>query len=372
MKAALRLALALFVLAFPGLSFALAGTFPDQGAAYAACQADWSGATADTTLPYPMWHSSHSGNKQCVRDGTKNRYICMVVMKTSGYYSYGMSCEKAMGAPTDNRYYVWPAGTDCSTRETETGWAVDNDPATSDDRCNNGCMMTVSLDLNTQAHRWDPTGSVCTNGDLQPPAPDADSDGAPDDEDAFPDNPNESQDTDGDGIGDNADSAPDDADNGADDGTGDESDNQAGGGGTCQAPPSCSGDGIACASLFQQWRTRCAIEGLSNQLGNGDGGGTGNGDGEGEGDDAAEYNGPDADEDPQGANRGTLGLGTNRIDESGFWSSRACPTLPVIPLGIFGSFDPNSLAWFCDFVTIVRGVLILLGAFIALRILMGD
>ena len=40
------------------------------------------------------------------------------------------------------------------------------------------------------------------------PAFDKDGDGVPDDDDAFPEDPDESVDTDGDGVGDNADLAP--------------------------------------------------------------------------------------------------------------------------------------------------------------------
>lgn len=41
------------------------------------------------------------------------------------------------------------------------------------------------------------------------------------------------------------------------------SDDNAGGGQTCGAPPFCSGDVIACAVLNQSWATRCAVEHLS-------------------------------------------------------------------------------------------------------------
>ena len=57
---------------------------------------------------------------------------------------------------------------------------------------------------------------------------DADGDGVPDDQDAFPNDPNESVDTDGDGVGDNGDAFPNDANESADtdgDDTGDNGDN---------------------------------------------------------------------------------------------------------------------------------------------------
>jgi uncharacterized repeat protein (TIGR03806 family) len=60
-----------------------------------------------------------------------------------------------------------------------------------------------------------------------PPDPDSDDDGVPDDEDAFPDDPDESSDADGDGTGDNADAFPNDPDETTDtdgDGIGDNAD----------------------------------------------------------------------------------------------------------------------------------------------------
>ncbi len=36
----------------------------------------------------------------------------------------------------------------------------------------------------------------------------------------------------------------------------------AGGGASCDVAPTCEGDAIACATLYQQWETRCAVEGL--------------------------------------------------------------------------------------------------------------
>jgi len=51
--------------------------------------------------------------------------------------------------------------------------------------------------------------------------PDADGDGIPDDEDAFPNNPSESADSDGDGVGDNSDNAPNTSNPGQEDADGD-------------------------------------------------------------------------------------------------------------------------------------------------------
>ncbi|PZP59144.1 MAG: hypothetical protein DI597_16950 [Pseudoxanthomonas spadix] len=108
---------------------------------------------------------------------------------------------------------------------------------------------------------------MCIPSDATPPPKvDSDGDGVPDDEDAFPNDPTETKDSDGDGIGDNADTAPNDPNNGKDEGEGDEKDNTASGGGDCRAPPSCSGDGIACNTNFQMWSARCAVERLGGTV----------------------------------------------------------------------------------------------------------
>lgn len=129
--------------------------------------------------------------------------------------------------------------------------------------CSDGCQYIVS----GPPLGWSPSGSICSVGPTSPKPvadPDSDGDGVTDTHDEFPDDPGETTDSDGDGVGDNGDSAPDDPANGGDtpgdeDGD-DEGDNAASGGGTCGAPPQCTGDGIACNQLFQQWKTRCAVE----------------------------------------------------------------------------------------------------------------
>ncbi|PPU13577.1 hypothetical protein XarjCFBP1022_00220 [Xanthomonas arboricola] len=123
--------------------------------------------------------------------------------------------------------------------------------------CYTGCLYAYS----PTDSGFLPTGSICTpDPDNPDPVLDTDGDGVPDDKDAFPNDPNESKDTDGDGIGDNADTAPEDPTNGDDKGEGDEKDNTSSGGGDCKFPPQCTGDGIACNTLFQAWKTRCAVE----------------------------------------------------------------------------------------------------------------
>lgn len=138
--------------------------------------------------------------------------------------------------------------------------------------CHQGCKYGKYSDpeIGTYYSTFNTTAGsgygLCTSADTPEPQPDGDGDGVIDSEDAFPNDPNEWADSDGDGIGDNADIAPNDPTNGGDDGQGHEGDNEASGGGTCDQPPACKGDGIGCNTNFQTWKTRCAAEGLGAKV----------------------------------------------------------------------------------------------------------
>lgn len=362
--------------------------YPDQGTAFAAC-------SADRTAKAPSYYPWQQG--PCVQEGTLNH------------------------AGHQDRFVVWrntqstnvvfqgsyPVEATCDTRDTVVNeWLVDNNPEASNDVCDLGCMMTYSFVVGAGGelqNTWSPSGSTCTDSDAPPPISDSDGDGVPDNEDAFPNDPNESADTDGDGIGDNGDHSPGDETDGADDGEGDESDNQASGGGDCKTPPTCKGDGIACASLKQQWHTRCLVEGHGQKVVNGDcsselelkctgltvqqcydlayqkkqacaeGGEGGDdqpewtkvvGDGSGTGGE---------DPDPESVVREGIGLNPeNLLDDGGFWASSGnCPTLGTLNLPLYGTFNLDQFDFLCDLLAAIRAFLLLLGAFMALRILMG-
>lgn len=69
-------------------------------------------------------------------------------------------------------------------------------------------------------------------------------------------------DVDGDGIANGDDLTP----NGESaEATGEEEESSASGGGSCGSRPSCKGDAIACAILYQNWKTRCEVEKLNSQ-----------------------------------------------------------------------------------------------------------
>lgn len=243
--------------------------------------------------------------------------------------------------------------------------------------CDNGCMMSPIFNANNGTTQWEPTGTTCTVDPDNQPILDSDSDGTPDDDDAYPTDPDESADSDGDGVGDNNDHSPDDPDDGADDGTGDETDNTASGGGTCAAAPSCSGDGIACATLFQQWKARCSIDDMSKKvvgklgelIAATNGNGTGDGDDEGPSYDSPNTTGAEGASPGDTDIVGTKNIGLDMLDDSG-WIAKTCPDLPTFDMGSWGSYTPEIPGW-CDLLETIGGIIMLISALIALRILVA-
>jgi hypothetical protein len=216
----------------------------------------------------------------------------------SGSVQVRYNCQGDVQA-SSNAYAVASYTTNnCALEDyTHTNWAPPSVGETDPKRCYEGCVYEPFAPTSGfPSGGWANNGDRCTVG--EPPIIDTDGDGTPDVDDAFPNDSGETTDSDGDGIGDNADVAPNDPNNGQDgsqppapppdpgdcggagqppcERPGDESDNVSTGGGTCDAPPACSGDGIQCNQLFQQWKMRCAAEGLLAQGEDGDGDGDGN------------------------------------------------------------------------------------------------
>ena len=311
-------------------------TCDDEGEAYAKAQ----------SIPIEWCASSYNRNEEVIKHETSDRYI-----KRYQYWGCGQA-----GFWFTAGYANWTGDT-CDMRESQSGWLVDDDPETSDLVCDNGCMMDPSFEIDVDGSYQNvfyPTGDVCTDADIPPPQPDADGDGVADADDAFPDDPDESADTDGDGTGDNEDFSPEDPTDGEDDGTGDETDNQSNGGGTCAAPPTCSGDGIQCNQLFQLWQIRCS-------------GAAGGDDDEGDDYDSPPTSGDETatPEDLQVLSSKEIGPGL--FDDSG-WLSRSCPPIPTFELGPLGSYTPNINGW-CELIEAIGGLIMMLAALIALRIM---
>lgn len=168
-------------------------------------------------------------------------------------------------------------------------------------------------------------------------------------------------DYDGDGIPDESDAAPGDPTNGADEGEGDESDNAASGGGTCQAAPTCTGDGIACATLYQQWKTRCAIEALAR-----DGIPGGTGDDETGTFDPNTAAAQGSDPHPSLSDVIETGDGAEMVaslDDSGFGLGRSCPALalPTFELGGVAMAPPWETL--CTWLSLLASMIVLVGYF---------
>lgn len=198
--------------------------------------------------------------------------------------------------------------------------------------------------------------------------------------------PNGNQPTPGDGSGPGA---------GGSNGNGDKgegSGNSASGGGNCQTPPATSGDPILGMIATQTWATRCAAEKgnsakVTGDIGNCDAGFSVEGDsvqanqlraqraqlcagrpGEGQGSGSNPHEGA---EDVDGPGKWSWKFDKDLIDTSGFGGG-SCPQLGTIDFGRFGAVSLDGTTWWCSLISAMRTVMLLLGMFIAFRIVFGD
>lgn len=152
-------------------------------------------------------------------------------------------------------------------------------------------------------------------------------------------------------------------------------------GGTCAAMPICTGDkcdAMEYSSLLQQWKSACALEKLAKN-------GTGTpGDGEGCGAGDANCNGVadvlegsgeasepgDGTADVDGAKKWGIAVSAGMLDQGNIFGGGSCPQPPSFQLmgvAISGADFPH---W-CKAMAILRGLILVFGAFTALKILMG-
>lgn len=130
-----------------------------------------------------------------------------------------------------------------------------------------------------------------------------------------------------------------------------------GGNGECKGSFTCTGgDPVLCAIAQQTYKARCEADG---RWGDGDGDGSFPGDGDG---------GAGPDPDPKKAVKSAMPR-LSMLDDGGFFGGGSCPQIPSIST-TWGSFEFNNND-FCKLLGVARGALILLGAFVALGILMG-
>ena len=128
-------------------------------------------------------------------------------------------------------------------------------------------------------------------------------------------------------------------------------DDKVGGGEKCDAPPTCSGDPIACAQLLQQWRARCPASMTPEQMRSGI---------------TSEGIGADG-KFPAGS---TVALGEGDFDSAGFLGGRTCPIPTSFDLGEFGSvgFDASSA---CALLNALAAMILVGGWLSAARIAFG-
>ncbi len=187
------------------------------------------------------------------------------------------------------------------------------------------------------------------------------------------------------------------------------------GGDTCSSPPSCSGSPIMCgqariqwridcntrrnnnisgghcsqagmptctgekcnameyAGLLMQWRSACALEKLAAGKTETPGNNTdANGNGvpdvlEGSGDPAPIG---DSATDVQGAKKWGIGVSTGLLDTSNMFGGGSCPTPPTFKL-MGQTISGADFPYFCQAAAILRGLIQIFAAFVALKILMG-
>jgi hypothetical protein len=160
----MRWLLAVSLLLAPLAAWANGGTFPDQGAAYAACTADAAALAAK---------KDSQGRNFVVNGGGCSLNLAGRVYSCYGYQvgvNASTACPVLLGNGFDGAY-KWLAAGDCSARSALTsGWSSLGNGAT----CNAGCQygpatsgerMTVAGMTYFSLGGAKPTGSTCAYGD---------------------------------------------------------------------------------------------------------------------------------------------------------------------------------------------------------------
>ncbi|HHA2385816.1 TPA: hypothetical protein ACOD9T_002675 [Stenotrophomonas maltophilia] len=168
--------------------------------------------------------------------------------------------------------------------------------------------------------------------------------------------------------------------------------NTASGGGTCTSPPATGGDPILGMIAMQTWSTRCAAEKanggkVTGDVGNCDAPFSVEGDtvqanqlraqraqlcagrpGEGQGSGGNPHAGA---EHVDGPGKWSWKFDADLIDTSGFGGG-SCPTFGTLDFGKFGSVSLDNTTWWCQLVSAIHTVMLLMGMFISFRIVFGD
>lgn len=150
-------------------------------------------------------------------------------------------------------------------------------------------------------------------------------------------------------------------------------------GGTCDTVPICTGkscDAMEYAQLMQQWRSTCALEKIANQE-PGQGGGE-NPQGDANGNGVADVlegrlnssGAGDGQADVDGSRNFGIGVNAGMLNSEAIFGGGSCPRPPSFQL--YGqTISADDFPYWCDAMLILRGLVLLFGAFTALKILMG-
>lgn len=142
-------------------------------------------------------------------------------------------------------------------------------------------------------------------------------------------------------------------------------------GGACKAIPQCVGENCRAmeyAQLLQQWRSACALEKMADA-----------GAGEGAVGDANKNGVADVLEgrltpgQPGGDGETTvrsIGVSTSLLDTENIFGGGSCPTPPSFEI-MGQTISWNDFPYWCQAMTILRSLVLIFGAYTALRILMG-
>ena len=144
-------------------------------------------------------------------------------------------------------------------------------------------------------------------------------------------------------------------------------------GGTCDAVPICTGkkcDAMEYAQLMQQWRATCALEKLAKK---------GTGETGTDGTDANKNGVADALEGAVGSagagdtptvTKFGAGFSTSVIDRENIFGGGSCPQPPTFKL-MGSTISGSDFPYWCQAMAILRALILIFGAYTALKILMG-
>lgn len=142
--------------------------------------------------------------------------------------------------------------------------------------------------------------------------------------------------------------------------------------------PTCTGEkcnAMEYTQLLMQWRSACAVEKLAAKGSESPGASLTDKNGNGvadalEGEGAVTSPG-DGKADVEGAKKWGIGVSTSMLDTDNMFGGGSCPQPPSIVI-MGKSVNASDMPYFCQLAAIMRGLILIFGAYLALRILMGS